>query len=168
MKSKFFLRGLGTGIVLATLVCLIAFNVDRSKAALEEKSTKEQTTIFDEESSDDTDNSEKEESTEEIETKEEITTPEAVTVPEIETEIPELETTTFAPTPASNGSISILPGMTSEAVSDLLQSNGVINDANDFNSFLTGSGYATTIHVGTFDIPAGSDYESIARIIAGR
>ena len=52
MKSKFFLRGLGTGIVLATLVCLIAFNVDRSKAALEEKSTKEQTTIFDEKSSD--------------------------------------------------------------------------------------------------------------------
>lgn len=168
MKAKYFLRGLGTGIILATVICLIAFNVNKSKTAIEEKSTKEQVTMFDEKSSDDeTSNADGNDEVETVE-KEEITTPEAVTVPEIETINPELETSTVTIPSGTSSSISISPGMTSEAVSSMLQSNGIIGDANDFNSFLTGSGYATTIHVGTFEIPTGADYNSIAQIIAGR
>ena len=175
MKTKYFLRGLGTGIVLATIVCLIAFNVDMSKSELEEKSTKEQSTMFDNESTDEFESDANDEGNSKEATSEEITTPENVTVPEIETtvsenetNIPEIETTTIKVDGALGGLITVSPGMTSEAVSSLLQANGIIGDANDFNNFLTNAGYATTIHVGTFEIPAGSDYESIARTIAGR
>ena len=139
---------------------------------MEEKSTKEESSIFDEESSEDVtaESESEEETTTEAEkvTTQEITTPEAVTVPEIETTTAETEIPANPAAGGTAGTISISPGMTSEAVSSLLASSGIISDANDFNDYLTSTGYATTIHVGTFDIPAASDYASIAQIIAGR
>lgn len=56
-------------------------------------------------------------------------------------------------------------GNSSDVVARRLESLGVITDSRDFDKYLVDNGYAGRISVGTFQIPYGSDYDYIARVI---
>lgn len=61
--------------------------------------------------------------------------------------------------------ISILPGEYSDAICQKLLTAGIIEDKDDYKNFLDSSGYDNLIQPGTFTIPKGSDYETIANIL---
>ena len=61
--------------------------------------------------------------------------------------------------------LSVERGNSSNVVAEKLQRLGAIDDAKAFDRYLVDNGYANRISVGTFQIPAGSSYEWIARKI---
>nr|MCR5475749.1 hypothetical protein [Lachnospiraceae bacterium] len=61
--------------------------------------------------------------------------------------------------------ITVTPGSGSETVSAQLKAAGVVDDAGRFNEYLCNHGYDRRISTGGHTIPAGADYEEIARII---
>ena len=158
-KIKYYLRGLGTGIVVTTLVLTISFSLNKGntsgKTDNELSTTAEPTT-------------KKTEATTKIE--------EATTKKEEPTTKKEEPTTKKEePTTKENSGdnvekikFSVESGMTSNAVADLLQSLGIIEDANDFNMYLYNNGFESRIRVGTFEVEAGADYSVIASIITSR
>ena len=174
IKLKYYLRGLGTGIVITTLVLTISFNV-RSCTT---KDNKEETTK--EISADE--NTTKDKSTEEKTTKEkttkEKTTKEKTT--KEETTEKQTEETTEEPTskekpteePTTENAVTnkkviftISSGMSSELVSANLERDGLVDSANEFNRYLYQMGYERILRVGTYEIEVGSSYEEIAQII---
>lgn len=64
--------------------------------------------------------------------------------------------------------ITISSGMWSDSVAAQLKSLGAVDSATEFDQFLVANGYAERIAVGTYQIPAGSSYEQIAKIITRR
>lgn len=191
-KIKYYLRGLGTGIIITTLVMSIAFatrgksgsnssdellkNEGTGKVTSEsstEESSKEKKTTKKENSKKETTKKEttkkettKKETTEKTTKKE--TTTEEVTTEEVTTE----EAATQEPTTKKSQSsgetveISIYSGMTSEEFCENLKQAGIIEDANDFNWYLNDNGYIRRIQVGTFTINKGDDYYAIAQKIS--
>lgn len=63
--------------------------------------------------------------------------------------------------------LQIAAGSSSYTVAMLLMKGGVIDDADDFDKYLCDHGYDHRINHGVFKIPAGSDYDQIARMITG-
>ena len=55
--------------------------------------------------------------------------------------------------------------MDSQSVSRLLQNAGAISNASEFDKFLISNGYSERIRVGVCNIPGGSTFEQIAKII---
>ena len=64
--------------------------------------------------------------------------------------------------------LQIAGGYGSEKVCALLEKGGLISSAADFDKYLCDHGYDHKIRAGTYTIAAGSDYETIAKIITGR
>lgn len=62
--------------------------------------------------------------------------------------------------------IVVYAGNGSEIVASRLKEAGLIQDANDFNSYMCKNGYDRTIRVGTHSIPKGATYEEICKLIA--
>lgn len=191
-KIKYYLRGLGTGIIITTLVMSIAFatrgksgsnssdellkNEGTGKVTSEsstEESSKEKKTTKKENSKKETTKKEttkkettKKETTEKT-TKKETTTGE-VTTEEVTTEEAATQEPTTKKSQASGETveISIYSGMTSEELCENLKQAGIIEDANDFNWYLNDNGYIRRIQVGTFTINKGDDYYAIAQKIS--
>ncbi|MCR5098153.1 MAG: hypothetical protein K6B14_04310 [Lachnospiraceae bacterium] len=63
-------------------------------------------------------------------------------------------------------SFSIKEGEDSAVVSSRLYRQGIIDDPNAFDDYLTSHGYDTRIHPGSYNIPSGSSFEAIANAIA--
>ncbi|MBP5384251.1 MAG: hypothetical protein J6Y57_04690 [Lachnospiraceae bacterium] len=64
--------------------------------------------------------------------------------------------------------LEIAGGSGSEKVAALLEKGGVVSSAADFDKYLCDHGYDHKIRAGKHVIPAGSDYEAIAKIITVR
>ncbi len=64
--------------------------------------------------------------------------------------------------------ISVTNGMGSETFAIEAEKAGLVEDAADFDRYLMQNGYAENLKVGIFEIPAGSGYEEIARIVTGK
>lgn len=64
--------------------------------------------------------------------------------------------------------LEIAGGSGSEQVSTLLEKGGAVKSAADFDKYLCDNGYDHRITTGKHVIPAGSDYETIAKIITSR
>ena len=99
------------------------------------------------------------------ETKAEETKPEEAKAGETKTEEPAAGET--KPAEGSKVTISIARGAASETAAATLAGAGLIEDAADFNSYMIRNGYDRRIHPGIFEIPTGSSYEEICKIIAG-
>lgn len=56
-------------------------------------------------------------------------------------------------------------GYSSDKVSKLLKEAGLVENAGEFDRFLVNGGYANRISVGTYEIEAGASMEQIAKII---
>lgn len=183
MKLKYYLRGIGVGILVTTLILTIAGH-NRKKMSDEEVIKRagqlgmimqKDETLFDNESS----ASETEASTTETPTTEtpttEASTTEAPTTEAPTTEAPTTEAptteapTTEAPTTAvsGNATIQVVRGMYSESVSQAMQSAGIISDWRDFNMYLCSNGYAERLQTGTFTMNSSMSYEQLAKILIG-
>lgn len=65
-------------------------------------------------------------------------------------------------------SFSISKGMGSETVAKILESNGLISDAKEFNKYLVNGGYSDMIQVGEYVIPMGATYDEIVDELLNR
>lgn len=197
MKLKYYVRGLGIGIVFATLLCVISFKVSgkadmsdvevikRAEALgmimktdiLKEETSEEETS----EKETTTENKEETESESETDTKETVSESKAETVAEtlpaqtepvteavIQTEAVTEAVTEPVKTVIENISVDVISGMDSGSVSKLLYAAGVVDDATEFDRYLVNNNYANNIRTGNYVIPKGSSYDEIAKILTGR
>lgn len=173
MKLKYYLRGLGIGILVTAAILTIVYHTKGSMSDSQIKKRAEQLgmvmasteedTLFAQTTQADTTIEETgtisvEETTTVVETTEAVT--EAST--EKPTEAP-IEVPTEAP--AAEAVLTISPGMYSESVSAELVRLGIITNQKEFNSYLVNNGYAERIQTGDFKIKADMSYDEIARII---
>lgn len=173
MKLKYFLRGLGTGILFATIVLFISYSYRMSDSQIKKKAeelgmvyasnveseggtdkTLEETTTLQKET--ESENGTSESSSSESTTLE-ATTPEATT--------PEATTPEATTEEVVSCVITIGQGTTSEMVSEWLYSAGIIEDAEQFNKYLCSNKYSSIIQKGEYTIVKGMSYEEIALLI---
>ena len=176
MRLKYYLRGLGIGILVTTIILTIAGH-NRNKISDEEIKIraeklgmvmKEEQPLFPEKN---TEPATAEETTTEVlpETKTEATT-------EVPTE-PETEATTEAPTEPETeapqpqyvtATITITRGMYSEAVSQAMQNEGLIDNWVDFNNYLSANGYSERLQTGSYTMNSGMSYQEMAMVLVSR
>ena len=75
------------------------------------------------------------------------------------------DATTEPPASEEKIAVSIINGMNSESVADLLKGRGLIKDTKAFLKRLEEVGKEESIKVGSFDIPKNSDYDDIINIL---
>lgn len=56
-------------------------------------------------------------------------------------------------------------GLLSSSVSREMEEAGIIEDSHEFDEYLEKKGYARQVRSGTYKIPVGADFETIAKII---
>lgn len=177
MKLKYYLRGLGIGMIVTALILGISFShrqgqetqtltddqireraeqlgmVDSSELTLAalQNSVQQQAQ----------ENTEKTEASPEPETEEAMTTtsePEATPQPE----------TIVASEAAQTVTVTVKKGASSGSVSSRLQEAGLVEDAKTFDNYLCNNGYSRSINPGTYEIVPGTSEEEIAKIITGK
>ena len=200
MKFKYFLRGLGVGIIFASVICIVAFQsadsrnisdkevIERAKElgmvekqdsvkdmfATDETKEKEKTTEHQTIEEKKTESTTKKKVSEEKKTKattekkttEEKTTEEKTTEATTEKKTTEEKTTETMTEKKTTVTITIKGGMSSYPVCQMLQEQGLIKDASDFDNYLIKNGYANRISVGTHTLKIGMTYEEIAIAIS--
>lgn len=191
MKKKYFVRGLGIGIIFGALIMLAAYltsgkgslsdeevmkraqelgMVKKSEYVLDSEVTSEETTteaVTTEAPA--TTEKATEATTEAPATTEKATeaaTTEAATTEKATTEKATTETATTEQTDTkTKATITVSGGMSSETISSLLEDAGLVDSASKFNSFLVQNGYDKKLETGSFDISGGMTYEEIAGIL---
>lgn len=173
MKLKYYLRGLGIGILVTAAILTIVYHTKGSMsdsqimkraaqlgmvmASTEEDTLFAQTTQVNT-TIEETGTISVEETTTVVETTEAVT--------EASTEKPtEAPTKALTEPAAAEAVLTISPGMYSESVSAELVRLGIITNQKEFNSYLVNNGYAERIQTGDFKIKADMSYDEIARII---
>lgn len=180
MKFKYFLRGLGIGIIFASVICLMAFQGEVSSQMTDEEiierakelgMTEPEDQVGDllkEKENTSEQEASKTDAEETASSKAETTEKEAVTEQEQTTEA---EQTTEENT-ADNSSeketveLTIERGSSSYPVCQKLQELGMINDASEFDTYLVENGYASRIRVGIHKLQKGMSYAEIAEAIS--
>lgn len=178
IKLKYYLRGMGAGIIIATIVLMVAYNI-HSKS-LKRNDVNETTTLkpiygTEKNTTESLEKNTTEESTEsqtEIQSQTEAVTDSAlevneeITIPDVEqTQPEEIEPQTEA---VSKDEVTLsIPGDldSSQAIATYLYENGIVANASDFNIFLETNGYDKSLHTGTKTFPYNADYEKIAEIL---
>ena len=61
--------------------------------------------------------------------------------------------------------LTVYSGNSSDTVAKRARDLGLVTDAKDFDNYLVRNGYANRIRVGSFQIPVGASYETIAKAI---
>lgn len=198
MRLNYFLRGLGVGIVITTLILTISHSANRKMTDNEiierarelgmtfetqpESASKEETTSAIETTERETTQKETtQKETTQSETSQPETTQEQTTQGETtQSETTQPETTQEATaqeqttqeessqenTTAQNGDVitytlTVVRGMSSNAVCKLLNENGIIDNAADFDNYLISKGYAEKIRVGSFEVNSDMSYEEL-------
>ncbi len=168
MKVKYFLRGLGVGIIVTALVLCISYRNTKPSESIVEQA-KKLGMVFPEKTSQPTFSSqptetpavsgsaikEKEENEATSAPTEKATskpTPEATKKP---TEKVEKDTITFT----------VRGGLLSSSVAREMKEQGVIDDNDAFDEYIEENGYGKEIRAGTYKIPKNASYEEIAKII---
>lgn len=174
MKLKYYLRGLGVGIVVTAVILTIANHLGNKmsdediikRAAKLGMVMKEDESLFP---------PTEPETTAVKPAEPETTTPEPTT-PEPTTPVPtEPETTTPVPAePQTSGivihtaTITVTSGMYSEAVSQKLEEAGIVKNWREFNEYLTSNGYSERLQTGTHSFNSEMGFNEIAEILVSR
>ena len=187
MKLKYYLRGLGIGIIVTTILLMIAFALHKptmSDADIIARA-KQLGMVMpeDEEPLQATETTESTEvtavpETEAAQIEAAANTEEPVTADETENPESEMTDTEVATEVSSeaneenNTAVNAAPytlvvnrGDVCRIVCENLQANGVVDDAEAFRKFLGQKGFASSISVGSYSIPYGLDYEEIYQIL---
>ena len=182
MKRKYFVRGLGVGILFGALIMFAGYMtsgknrmsdedvikraqelgmVKQSEYVLESDVTSQETTT-----EEITTEATTEKATTEAPTTTEKATTEATTTEKTTTEkaTTEASTTEKADT-STQTTVTISSGMSSEAIASALANAGLVDDASKFNSFLVANGYDMKLETGNFSLETGMSYEEIAKIL---
>lgn len=170
-RSKYFLRGMGFGILVTVVLFSVALVFYEPNTSSDESDTetvsedKKQETDTDKESTTkETKEEVKEEAKEEANNESDTATSEETKDDTVEEE-PQTATTE-AKTPSNSVSFKVTAGESSSKVAENLYRAGLVDNPSAFNTYLEQNGYDNTIHVGTFNIPEGSTYEQIANTIS--
>ncbi len=188
MNLKYFIRGLGVGIVFGTLIMLVAYmtsggyklsdeevikKAEKLGMVMEEspvpelEDTEEQTTESDledttVESAFTTTTEQPKEDTEQSVTEEEVVTTEEQTTEDVTTE----EKTTEKPSgDYITATIEVVSGMGSYEIAKLLEDADIIEDAADFDAYLNSNGYSTKLEIDTYTFSSDMTYEEIAKAL---
>lgn len=190
MKLKYYLRGLGIGILVSTVILMIAFSghkadisdkeiiaraqmlgmvmADQKKTDSIPKGTEslstEGTERVPKEKSQNQPQTEKSSQTS-TQTKQEPSSQASVTTPTTPT-TPAVPAT--PPADTAPIAITVAPGESSNAVADKLLAASLIDDAGAFNKYLVEHKYDSSIQPGTFSIPKGITYEEISKLLTGK
>lgn len=195
MKLKYYLRGLGVGILFSTIILSIAFKASSKEKADKVNSNTESNTSGTEAANGDDGIKDLEDllapsaapsiaptvtpTEEDISDKETTdTSSEAPSVSPTETPLEE-ETEESNPVEADQTDdikeqneeskdyiiVRIEEGMTSEEVASILYNYGIIEDKNDFNTYMKKNNYSRIINIGDFKIAKNATYEQITDLI---
>ena len=194
MKLKYFLRGLGVGVVFGALIMLVAYMTSGGYKLSDEEVIKraEKLGMVMEEStipaiSDDDTEEATEEVTDKPTTSEEnvsedmtVTEEEPLseeskddTEEELTEEVTEEEEADEPVTTAeevlsgdgTSATIEVVSGMSSYEIAQLLEDAGIIEDAADFDSYLNSNGYSTQLKINTYTFDSSMTYEEIAKAL---
>lgn len=173
MKLKYYLRGLGIGILVTAAILTIVYHTKGSMSDSQIKKRAAQLGMVMASTEDDTLFAQTTQAETTIEETGTISVEETTTVVETTEAVTEAPTEkpTEAPTEkptepaAAKAVLTISPGMYSESVSAELARLGIITNQKEFNSYLVNNGYAERIQTGDFKVKADMSYEEIARII---
>lgn len=183
MKLKYYLRGLGMGIIFATLVLTVSSVIHNNNLSEEQivKEAKKLGMIMPDETENgqgglwvknDTTETTEQESGSETESASEIFTDSEMTseLPEDTTEDEKKDE--GKPVTGENGQtyiiINVYPGDTARMIAERLYTNELVDDAEAFRKYLGTTGRANTLHVGEFMIPVGATYEQVFNALMGR
>ena len=179
MKLKYYLRGLGMGILFATIVMTVSSVVHNNNLSEETiiKEAKKLGMIMPGESetagglfvTDDT---------EIVVDTETVNDTEASDGTEAETEVepsttPVEEETKPVVEKIESGNVTLIrvdvyPGDAARQVAERLYEYGLVDDSESFRLYIGQTGYAKIIHVGEFYIPVGATYDEIIEILVGK
>lgn len=189
MKLKYYLRGLGIGIIVTTIILTISFSqreVEISDAEVIARASELGMVMQDEVESEQTEVTETETQqididesqvdgtqiamdvpvTEEMVTEDELAT-EELTTEELPADATGEDTAVADGTNTQEGSFRLVikKGDVCRTVCENLAANGIISDAETFRKYLFEIGYANNMSVGEYDIPYGLTYEEVAEIL---
>lgn len=179
MKFKYYLRGMGMGIIFATLVMTVSSVIHNNNLS-DEKIIKEATKlgmVMPEETestqgglwskNEDVSTEGTEDSSESVETVDgtENTSEDAT---ETTTENAESGEQVVGENGVTYIIINVYPGDTARLIAERLYENGLVDDAESFRKYLGQTGQANRLHVGEFMVPIGATYEQIFDILMGR
>ena len=162
MKLRYYLRGLGIGIVVTAVIMTVALSKkqpmtdDEVIKRAKELGMIENTIIKDvaiQKEDEEVKEENKEETQEEVQEIPEETEEELEVEDETESESEEVVT------------VSVVSGDSSWSVAKRMEEIGLVDSAKDFDIFLCGNGYDKRISVGTYEIPKNATWEEMARII---
>ena len=168
MKLKYFMRGLGIGIIFGAIVMLAAAagKTDKEKLSNEEiiKRAEKLGMVMATDTDADAKAAEEvisttEKTTEATETEEKT----EVSTEEITTE--EVTTTEDSHNTYTEATITVSSGMESTEVAAMLEKAEIIKDAEDFDNYLVTQGISDKIQINTFKLNSNMTYEEIAKII---
>lgn len=179
MKLKYYLRGLGIGIIITTIILMIA-NSGYTKELTDEEiiaraerlgMVMKEEPLFpnskqekDSEVTTDTERINKSDSTFDAENSEIIENSEALEVEKKETEAIQ-ETDSVVDVTEGFYHLVIPAGSMPRAICNELEENGVIESAESLRQYLGEVGYAKVIKVGEYDIPYGATNEEVYEIL---
>ena len=176
MKLKYYLRGLGIGIIITTLVLMIAYSGHKTELTDAEIIARAESLGMVMKEDPLFSNSESYKDSEVVVNSEVSTEQESEKGTEVGTEIvPETETETETETvvvpetetlPSGDTYHLVIPaGSFPRLICNELQDNGVIEDATALRKYLADVGYATSISVGEYDIPYGATNDEVYQIL---
>ena len=170
MKLKYYLRGLGIGIIVTTIILVSCFSMQKPKmtdAQIIEKASQlgmimpeqDSAVAIETETTEPEETQQKNEqqvATEEIQQETEQQTEQQTEVPkEQETEEAQQEPFTLV----------VNRGDVCRTMCENLAANGVIDDSEGLRKYLSEVGYASFISAGTYQIPYHASYEEITNIL---
>ncbi len=168
MKLKYYLRGLGIGIIITTIILTISYSGRKSEITDEEiiQRAEELGMVMEEDSLFPL--GKKESDTEQRSETESLTEagqqPETEDLVNSETE-QETESDIKTNTDAETYRLTIFPGSVAQNISSELEENGVIEDGYALRTYLSQIGYSKLLKVGEYDIPYGASNEEIYQIL---
>lgn len=186
MKLKYYLRGLGIGIIITTIILVSCFAMQKPKMTDEDIIAKaeqlgmimpeqdkaevvETETASTEENGQETETEEASEETEQQTAEEEISDgTEQQTAAEEMSEKTEQQTETTEKQEESSQerfTLVVNRGDVCRTMCENLAANGVIDDSEGLRKYLSEIGYASFISAGTYQIPYHASYEEIANIL---
>ena len=184
MKLKYYLRGLGIGIIVTTIILASCFSMQKPKmtdAQIIEKATQlgmimpgqDGTVTAETETTEPEETEQKkeqqmaaEESQQETETQTEVTEEqETETTQETEASENTENAESEEPTQQEPFTLVINRGDVCRTMCENLAANGVIDDAEGLRKYLSEIGYASFISAGTYQIPYHASYEEITNIL---
>ena len=166
MKLKYYLRGLGIGIIVTTIILGSCFSMQKPKmtdAQIIEKASQLGMIMPEQDSAVaiETETTEPEETQQKNE--QQVTTEEIQQETEQQTEVPkEQETEEAQQEPFT---LVVNRGDVCRTMCENLAANGVIDDSEGLRKYLSEVGYASFISAGTYQIPYHASYEEITNIL---